>query len=137
MPDSGNTTGAGKSATHTQLPLGCLSPAIDGLFATLDGLIADGAADMLTIQHAFGTYKTVKARFWPWLWGRSPYFSLKCSLFARKREIPDSGHTAESGESAALTRQGSIRPHMAHLRQSRPDYGLVVQVKALKLFPLG
>jgi len=33
------------------------------------------------------TYKTVKARFWPWLSGKSPYFFGRCSLFARKRTL--------------------------------------------------
>ena len=32
-----------------------------------------------------GTYKTVKARFWPWPSGKSPYNLTSCSLFARKR----------------------------------------------------
>jgi len=31
-----------------------------------------------------GTYKTVEARFWPWLSGESPHSVLSCSLFARK-----------------------------------------------------
>jgi hypothetical protein len=34
-----------------------------------------------------GTYKTVKARFWPWLSGSSPLNLLSCSLFARKRPV--------------------------------------------------
>ena len=37
----------------------------------------------LTSEH--GTYKTVKARFWPWFSGKSPQHLLTCSLFARKR----------------------------------------------------
>jgi len=32
-----------------------------------------------------GTYKTVTARFWPWLEGKSPENVSSCSLLARKR----------------------------------------------------
>ena len=39
--------------------------------------------DPLSIE--FGTYKTVKARFWSWLSGKSPQTLLSCSLSARKR----------------------------------------------------
>ena len=32
-----------------------------------------------------GTSKTAKARFWPWISGKSPLNVLRCCLFARKR----------------------------------------------------
>jgi len=38
-----------------------------------------------TTRYEYVTYKTVKARFWPWLAGKSPYNVLSCSLFARQR----------------------------------------------------
>ena len=34
-----------------------------------------------------GTDKTVTARFWPWLAGKSPQNLSRCSLFARKRSM--------------------------------------------------
>ena len=37
----------------------------------------------LSSEH--GTHKTVKARFWLWLFAKSPRNILSCSLFARKR----------------------------------------------------
>ena len=33
----------------------------------------------------YGTYKTVKARFWSWLSGEGPRHISRCSLFARKQ----------------------------------------------------
>jgi len=33
------------------------------------------------------TYKTVKAKFWPWLSGRSPSNLRSCSPFARRRGV--------------------------------------------------
>ena len=36
-----------------------------------------------------GTYKTVRARFWPWLSGKSPYNLLSCSLLRRRRQFVD------------------------------------------------
>ena len=50
-----------------------------------------------------GTYKTVKARFWPWLRGTSPYIVLSCPPFARKQsvEIGLGASLAESGEQPA------------------------------------
>ena len=33
----------------------------------------------------YGTYKTVKARFWPWLSGKGRQKLSRCSLFARMR----------------------------------------------------
>ena len=33
----------------------------------------------------YGRYKTVKARFWPWLAGESPQTLSSCPLFVRKR----------------------------------------------------
>ena len=39
------------------------------------------------VSSEYGTYKTVKARFWSWLAGKSPQNVLSCSLFARKRYL--------------------------------------------------
>jgi len=36
-------------------------------------------------------YKTVKAKFWPWLSVKRPYNLLRCSLFARKRKHSEYG----------------------------------------------
>ena len=33
----------------------------------------------------YGTFKTVKARFWPWFSGKSRLNLVRCSLLARKR----------------------------------------------------
>ena len=47
------------------------------------------SARPLCFEH--GTYKTVKARFWPWHSGESPWNVLSCSLFVRKRRYARSG----------------------------------------------
>jgi hypothetical protein len=44
------------------------------------------------LSRELGTYTAVKARFWPWRPGESPYNLLRCSHFARKR--PGAGPAA-------------------------------------------
>jgi hypothetical protein len=39
---------------------------------------------------ALGTFKTVKARFWPWLQGKGPYNVLSNPHFAAAEQIPKS-----------------------------------------------
>ena len=58
----------------------------------------------------FGTYKTVKARVWPWLSGKSSPILLSCSLFARQRQgylrrerYQDSENGSSQGHNLALT----------------------------------
>ena len=43
----------------------------------------------LSSEH--GKCKTVKARFWSWLSGKSLFNILRCSLFVRKRLVAESG----------------------------------------------
>ena len=47
------------------------------------------------LSSKFGTCKTVTARFWPWLLGKSPYNLLSCSLFARQM-MPSQATRSES-----------------------------------------
>ena len=39
------------------------------------------------LSREHGMYKTVKARFWPWLAGKSPHNLFSCSLFALQRVV--------------------------------------------------
>ena len=61
------------------------------------------------LSTGYGTCKTVKARFWPRLAGKSPSISFSCSLFARKRasrgdrEQTEGLLPASQGQNLALT----------------------------------
>jgi len=48
-------------------------------------VVIGGGQFLMSEEPLQGTCKTVKAKFWPWLSGKSPYNRLSCSLFARTR----------------------------------------------------
>ena len=55
------------------------------ILASLGVEMHDNNAQILVSQVAspeYGTYKTVKDRFWPWISGESPFTVSSCSLFA-------------------------------------------------------
>ena len=49
------------------------------------GSRSKGVAALQPLSSEVGAYKTVQARFWPWLAGKRPYNLSSCCLFARKR----------------------------------------------------
>ena len=51
----------------------------------------------LTMPSEYGTFKTVKARFGPWLYGRSPQNVLGCTLLARRRRVANGTRIISKG----------------------------------------
>ena len=51
--------------------------------------IADAPPPSPPLPSEYGTHKTVNARFWPWLSGKSPSNLLRCSLFDQVKPIAE------------------------------------------------
>ena len=84
----------------------------------------------LSSEH--GACKSVRAKFWPWLPGKSPENLSSCSLFAQKRLNAVSGLQVSKLPVSRL--KARCRVYMAHVRQSEPDSRLGVRAKFLKTF---
>jgi hypothetical protein len=61
------------------------------------------------LSSEYGTHEPVRARFWPWLSGKSLENVWNCSLFARKRHLGAKGRvggrtTPESWEGSPKSR---------------------------------
>jgi len=72
-----------------------------------------------------GTYKTVKARSWPWLQGKSPENVIRCPHFARNREVlgrplPEYLRTPVKNHRPVAELGVRCRANVANIRQSRP-----------------
>jgi len=101
----------------------------------------------LPLSNEYGTYKTVKARFW----------SCPRSSDERERDVSAEAHTPRLPPRASFIQveeenlvggvdvplrdpsgfpTGRCRANMAHIRQSRPYSGLGFQVKSCELFEL-
>ena len=99
-------------------------------------------------MNEYGTYKTVKASFWPWCKTVKARF-LPClsykwfplrseaDLVTEPRGVVFVEQEAPEEEAANDILVGAYprcRANTAHTQQSRPDSGLGLQVKALKTF---
>jgi hypothetical protein len=71
----GDCLGTGPPRARTQVIYADLEPGA--------GASRPGPQRRPSSEH--GTYKTVKARFWPWLQGKNRWHCSSCSLFVRKR----------------------------------------------------
>ena len=69
-----------------------------------DGASAPYAVSISPLSTKFGTCKTVTARFWPWLSGKSPQNRLSCSFFARgtREGLGSHAEGGSVGDGAAL-----------------------------------
>jgi len=81
----------------------------------------DAAGGLLSSED--GTYKTVKARFWPWRAGESRFDLSSCSLFARGRRVgAQEGHDRYAIWKGCFTVQtsaqhgGSLSPTHSHTK---------------------
>jgi len=80
----------------------------------------------LILPAIYGTYKTVRARFWHWRSGQSRYNILSC-FFARQNDFSIGGNCQQY---IGLR----CRSNLDHIRQSKRDSGSDFQVKVLTTF---
>jgi len=74
------------------------------------------------LSSEYGTYKTVKARFWPWFSGKDPLNLVSCSLFA---PTPHSLCTPHRTPYAARRRAAAARGVVPYLLDSGSGYAVL------------
>jgi len=115
---AGSTTGRCASPKSAHIP-----------YSTEDPTEVLGGDSHWPWSSEFGTNKTVKARFRPWLPNRISSNFSNCYLFPLRF---DAGRTTSPWRLAGSVEGRCAATKSAHTRQSRPDSGLGFQVKVLR-----
>jgi hypothetical protein len=76
----------------------------------------------LPLSSEYGTYKTVRARFWPWLQGESPYFLFRCFLLEINTNFTLKENIIKRNKDLNLEVEGAHRVQLSTRRACKGAY---------------